>query len=141
MDTDPAVGWLSEVLAYDASACTKNCEKCGPGWDHEVTSAIDVNSAGLTHDCHGNHPACNSSWHECDGVMTLSERNELVRMIRRSTAPVLTAVDAEQPNLSINYKRGTTQISGCDGAVIASIAWTPEQAEAFGEWGPSRSSH
>lgn len=57
------------------------------------------------------------------------------------TDPAVGSVDVERPNLSINYRRGTTQISGCDGAVIASIAWTPEQAEAFGEWGPSRSSH
>ncbi len=44
VDADPAVGWLSEVLAYDASACSRNCEKCARAgtmrWTSPSTAAL-----------------------------------------------------------------------------------------------------
>lgn len=125
--------WLSDVLAYDASACTVECSKCGAGaWKHETEFAVDGEFAGGTHSCHDYHPGCDD-WHECSKVMTVSERDELVRVIRGVRAVDLVAVDSDEPNLMINYGRHTTHILGCDGVVVASIAWTPPQELEFAE--------
>ena len=125
--------WLSDVLAYDASACTVECSKCGAGaWKHETEFAINGEYAGGIHSCHDYHPGC-ADWHECSEIMTASEREELVRAIRGIRAVELVAVDSDEPNLMINYDRHTPHILGCDGVVVVSVAWTPPQELEFAE--------
>ena len=124
--------WIASVLSYDGSACSASCVACPPpGWDHRAEFAPGAEFSGPTHECKDTHPGCDDPYHECGLAMTRNERDILIRLVISMPATELMAIDVEEPNFQINWKRKAIQILGCGGTVVASLGWTPDQRSEF----------